>query len=103
MSRLGKLTKLITSLTSEAIENHIGDAEKCALDSINPGVDEDKPIRAKLSITVDWEVEADRPKPKVKASYSVRKTEEYSSDEDLNQLEMFAPVTTKNEGDNNDE
>lgn len=97
MDRIDQLKKLLSSLTGEALENHIGDAEKCALESINPGVDDDKPIRAKISLAVEWDAGGTSPKAKVKASYSVKKTETYESDEDFNQLEMFSPVKNKGE------
>jgi hypothetical protein len=71
-SRERRMSLKIADLISEAVVEHVSDAEQAAADAASDK-DNDKPVVAKLSITVAWPAGAVNPEIEVKCAYSVRR------------------------------
>jgi hypothetical protein len=71
-SRERRMSLKIADLIAEAVVEHVNDAEQAAADAASDK-DDDKPIVAKLSITVAWPAGAVNPEIEVKCAYSIRR------------------------------
>jgi hypothetical protein len=72
ITRERRMALKIADLIAEAVIEHVSDAEQAAADSASDK-DDDKPIVAKLGITVAWPAGAVNPEIEVKCAYSVRR------------------------------
>jgi hypothetical protein len=90
-----EMVNLLTSLCQEAIRDHCIKAEKRAAELCDSS--DDKPVKAKLGLSIEWNAGAMQPMAKVKVSYSVKTTEEYESAEELGQIKFAfdQPVSDK--------
>ena len=65
----------ILALTREAIANQIEEVEQAAAEAAGDN-DDDKPVVAKLGVTISWPAGEPVPAITVKSSYSVKRTNE---------------------------
>jgi hypothetical protein len=78
----------IADLIAEAVVEHVSDAEQAAADA-SGDTDGDKPVVAKLAISVTWPAGASNPEISIKCSYSVRRVIEVAAMLDDPQIDLF--------------
>jgi hypothetical protein len=87
ITRERRMSLKIALLIAEAVVEHIASAEEAAADAAGDK-DEEKPVVAKLSITVAWPAGAANPEIAVKCAYSVRRVIEVTALLDDPQLQL---------------
>ncbi len=87
ITRERRMSLKIALLIAEAVVEHIASAEEAAADAAGDK-DEEKPVVAKLSITVAWPAGAANPEISVKCAYSVRRVIEVTALLDDPQLQL---------------
>lgn len=78
LNRELRMSFKIANLIAEAVVEHIADAEQAAADAASDK-DDEKPIIAKLGITVAWPAGAANPEIVIKCAYSVRRVIEVTA------------------------
>ena len=87
VTREKRMSLKISYLIAEAVVEHIASAEEAAADAAGDK-EEDKPVVAKLSVTVTWPAGAVNPEIAVKCAYSVRRVIEVTALLDDPQLQL---------------
>lgn len=72
ITRERRMALKIADLIAEAVVEHVSDAEQAAADAAGD-TEGEKPVIAKLAISVAWPVGAANPVISIKCSYSVRR------------------------------
>jgi hypothetical protein len=88
ITRESRMSLKIALLIAEAVVEHIASAEEAAADAAGDKDEDDKPVVAKLSITVAWPAGAANPEIAVKCAYSVRRVIEVTALLDDPQLQL---------------
>ena len=87
ITRERRMALKIADLIAEAVVEHVSDAEQAAADA-SGDTDGDKPVVAKLAISVTWPAGASNPEIAVKCAYSVRRVIEVTALLDDPQLKL---------------
>jgi hypothetical protein len=88
VTREKRMSLKISYLIAEAVVEHIASAEEAAADAAGDKEEDDKPVVAKLSVTVTWPAGAVNPEIAVKCAYSVRRVIEVTALLDDPQLKL---------------
>jgi hypothetical protein len=86
--RRANIVAAILDLTREAIAPMIAEVENAAAESAEDS-ESDKPVIAKLGISVKWPAGAEVPEVTVKAKYSVTRSAEHSGQADGVRCELL--------------
>jgi len=77
--RIQAMLNTITDLVKEALALHIQGAEQAAAETAEDDEENDKPVTAKIGLTIQWPAGAPEPEIDIKSTYGTRRSVKLSA------------------------